>query len=126
MSPMARLATASGLMMARVRWMVFIRFQFSVASFQFLSFAHSRAQGGNHGVADSGGRIRDANASRLQRFDLLGRRAVAAGDDGSGVPHASSWRRSLSGDESHHWLTHVLTDILGGSFFGVAANFADE
>src|SRR5208337_4380741 len=53
-------------------------------------------------------------------------RTLAAADDGAGVSHAASGRRSCAGDESRHRLFAVHFDPIGGFFLGAAANLADH
>src|ERR1700719_3494966 len=52
--------------------------------------------------------------------------ALPAGDDGSGVAHTAARGRGLSGDEADHLFFHIGFDPGGGSFFSVAADFADQ
>ena len=52
--------------------------------------------------------------------------ALASADDGAGVAHAAAGRRGLAGDETDHRFFYVGFNPLGGGFFGVAANFADQ
>src|SRR3954451_25366089 len=52
--------------------------------------------------AHLGRRARDLDARRLERGDLLRRRALAAGDDGAGVAHALARRGPLAGNERGH------------------------
>ena len=61
-----------------------------------------------------------------QRLHLFGGRALASGDDRSGVAHAASRRRGLSGDEANHRLLDMLFHILRRSLFRCAADFADQ
>ena len=55
---------------------------------------------------------------------LVGRGSLAAGDDGSGMAHASARWRRLPGDEAHDRLLDVRLYIGSRDFFGRASNFA--
>ncbi len=61
-----------------------------------------------------------------ERLHLVGRGALAAGDNRPGVAHAPPRRRGLAGDESDDRLLDVRLDIGGSSFFRRAADFADQ
>ena len=76
--------------------------------------------------ADSGGGLHHVDTGLCQRFHLVGRSALAAGDNGPGVTHAPPGRRGLAGDESDDGLLHVRLYIGGGGFFGRASDFADQ
>src|SRR5689334_15024028 len=127
MSPVACLATASGLMMARVRCWVFMISRWSLVVGRWsdgadTAFLHCIEQG----FPDQRRRLHYGDARGFERLHLLGRRAVTAGNDRTGVAHAASRRRGLAGDEGDHRLLHVLFDVLGGLLLGVAADLADH
>src|SRR5690606_21343011 len=69
---------------------------------------------------------RDRDARGLHGADLVRGRALAAGDDRPGVPHALARRRRAARDEADHRLGDVLLDVGGGSLLGVAADLADH
>ena len=48
----------------------------------------------------SAGLLTTCTPALVERLHLLGRRALAAGDDGAGVPHAPAGRRRLAGNEA--------------------------
>src|SRR4029079_10739406 len=52
------------------------------------------------GDAELRRRLDDVDAGGAHRLHLLGRRALAAGDDGAGVTHAAAGRRRAAGDEA--------------------------
>ena len=60
---------------------------------------HSRQR-----CADLGGRDDDMDSRLGHGLHLVGRRALPAADDGSGVAHAAAGRRGLPGDEADHRL----------------------
>src|ERR1019366_7925183 len=71
------------------------------------------------------GRIaRHFDAAGLHHGQLLLRRALAAGDDRAGVPHALACWRGDARDESYHRLLHVVLHPQRGSLFVRAANLA--
>ena len=72
------------------------------------------------------GAFDDVDAGGGESLHLVGRGALASGDDRSGVAHATARRRGLPGDEADDRLLHVLLDVRGGGLFGGAADFADE
>src|SRR5579875_1270517 len=84
------------------------------------------AEDAGDGFADFRGRLHDVDAGGGEGLHLFGGGALSARDDGSGVAHAAARRRGLAGDEADDRLLHVVFDILGGSFFGGTADFADE
>src|SRR3954464_14652219 len=135
MSPVAFFATASGLMIAKVRWSVFILLSLyksrSLArrlgmTTKQLSAHCAFSERLHERLADHGWRFRDADACSLKRFDLFSRSAMPAGDDRAGVSHAAARRRGLSRDECHHRLLHMLLHVFGRSFFVGAADLADH
>src|SRR5215831_10058216 len=91
--------TASGLMMASVRWLM-------------------RSSSGSDDVRDRrahvGGALHERRTRGLERLHLLGSRSLAAGDDGAGVAHAAPGRRCLATDERDDRLSHVCLDVRGG------------
>src|SRR5437763_7653575 len=89
-SPEACLATASGLMMARVRCNVFI-FYFGHRKKiggrplkRAAASSGSRSHDGEHCFADLSRRLHHANAGGLQSLHFFSGGAVPAGDDGAG------------------------------------------
>src|SRR5271170_5239856 len=66
------------------------------------------------------------NPRLRQRLHLVGSRALASGDDGSGMAHTSPGRRGLSGDETDDWLLHMFFDVGGSGLFGRASDLADQ
>src|SRR4029079_512829 len=52
--------------------------------------------------------------------------ALAARDDGAGVPHAAPWRRGLAADEAHDRLGDVGPDERRRFLLGGAADLADQ
>src|SRR5664279_1109228 len=139
MSPTAFFFTASGLMMVSVRCSVFIsqvsglRCQRSVKPINSLCggadgglLLNFHTQCGRERFSDVGWRLRNFEAGFFHGCNLLGRRALAAGDDRAGVAHAASGRRSLSGDKTHDRLLHVRLDKLRSDLFRVATDLADH
>ena len=81
----------------------------------------------DHGLADVGDGVRDGNACRVERCDLIRRRALAAGDDGAGMAHALARRRLTSCDKGGDRLVrHVLLDPLCRVLLGRAADLTDD
>src|SRR3984957_4040682 len=66
------------------------------------------------------------NSRRSHGFVLLRGCTCATADDRSRVAHAATWRRGLPGNQSHDGFVHVVFDVSGSLFFGVAADFADH
>src|SRR5207237_4111386 len=87
-SPASPRSTASGLVIANVR--------------SAKDFPHLRAP--------VSGTLDHVHTRLRQRFHLLRRGALTAGDDRARVPHSSSWRRGLAGDEADDGLAEVLLD----------------
>src|SRR5690606_18353534 len=83
-------------------------------------------QRGLHGGANVRGCGCHRDARSLERLDLVLGFALAAGDDGAGVAHATSRGRGAPGDEARHGLLDVLADELCGLFFGRAADLTDH
>src|SRR5262249_58945254 len=79
-------ATASGLMMVRVRSMAMAP----------LALAEHARDGGAH----VGGTLDGGDAGRFHRLHLLGGGAFAARDDRARVAHAAARRRGLAADEA--------------------------
>mmetsp|Transcript_70038 Transcript_70038/g.200722 ORF Transcript_70038/g.200722 Transcript_70038/m.200722 type:complete len:230 (-) Transcript_70038:437-1126(-) len=81
-----------------------------------------------HGLQHRGtqlrGALRDVDAGRLQRLDLVLGTALAACDDGARVAHASAWRRGDAGDEGDHRLVGLVVGLqpLGRILLGASAN----
>src|SRR6185295_12220506 len=105
--PDTPLATASGLMMVRVRWTAIAE-----GSLPFL------AEHAGHGGAHVGRALDGGDASRFHGRHLLGRGPLAAGDDRAGVAHAAARRGGLTADEADHRLGDVGLDEGGGLFLG--------
>ena len=81
----------------------------------------------DHGLADVGDGVRDGDACRVERRDFVRRRALAAGDDGTGMAHALARRRLTPCDEGGDGLVrHVLLDPLRRVLFGRAADLTDD
>mmetsp|Transcript_70039 Transcript_70039/g.200728 ORF Transcript_70039/g.200728 Transcript_70039/m.200728 type:complete len:230 (-) Transcript_70039:437-1126(-) len=85
-----------------------------------------------HGLQHRGtqlrGALRDVDAGRLQRLDLVLGTALAACDDGARVAHASAWRRGDAGDEGDHRLVGLVVGLqpLGSVLLGASANLTDH
>ncbi len=77
----------------------------------------------HHFFSNLSGSLNHMNACCLQGCHLFRGGAVASGDDRSGVTHASSWRRGLSGNETDDRLVHVGFGKLSSLFFRVPADF---
>src|SRR6185503_3002679 len=112
--------TASGLMMVRVRSSAIV-----VLSRWGERSAPASDHAGDRG-AHVGRALHGGDAGSLHRAHLLGRRALAARDDGAGVPHAAPWRRRLSADEAHDGLGDVGPDERRRFLLGGAADLADQ
>src|SRR5438445_1807778 len=84
------------------------------------------AQRGGYSLADIGRTPHAANSRRGHDFVFFFRRARAAADDGAGMTHAASGRRSLSGDEANHRLAHASPNEFRGLLLGIAADLADH
>src|SRR5260370_17431419 len=68
---------------------------------------HSYSQRGRERFADLGWRFCDFEASSFHGCNLLGRCALAAGGDRTGVTHSASGRRCLPRDKSDDRLLHL-------------------
>src|SRR5690606_29472918 len=66
------------------------------------------------------------DARGFHRRELALRRALAARGDRTGVAHALAGRGRGAGDEADDRLLHVVLDVLGTGFLGVAADLADH
>ncbi len=77
-----------------------------------------------HRLAEIGRRLHGACAGLVERAELVGRRALAARDDGAGMAHALARRRRDAGDVGHHGLGHVPADEIGRGFLIGAADLA--
>src|SRR5829696_6125029 len=105
--PITFLATASGLMIEKVR---------SIAMTWVLQTAgvpRSLQQLGE-GLAHLGGRRRHRDTGGLEGRDLGLGVALATRDDRAGVAHALARRRGDAGDERRDRLLDVVLDELGG------------
>src|ERR1700716_698030 len=80
--PATPLATASGLMMVRVRWT-------AIADGALPFLAHHAGDGRAH----VGGAVDGGDAGGFHRSHLPARRSLASGDNGAGVAHATAGRR---------------------------------
>src|SRR5207237_2413599 len=67
-----------------------------------------------HGGTELGGRFHRANARRLEGRVLVGRGALAARDDGPGVPHALASRMGYAGDMGDPWLADHIAYVSYG------------
>src|SRR5579875_1813784 len=66
-------------------------------------------------------RLHRGDARLLQSSELGRRRALAAGDDRTGMAHALAGRSRGTRDERHHWLLDVFANELSGFFLGATA-----
>src|SRR4051794_20095118 len=108
-APALPAATASGLMIANVRSILFSCFE---QSLHF--FAHDRRC------------LTHRDAGRFHCGNLVRSFAGTAGDNSARVTHAPSWRCGLSGDESDNRLLHIGLDVLRGGLFRTAADLANH
>src|SRR5258708_12341872 len=83
--PATPLATASGLMMVRVRWT-------GIADGSLPFLAHHAGDGRAH----VGGALDGGDAGGFHRGHLLCRRPFTSRDDGAGLPHPTATRRPLA------------------------------
>src|SRR5262245_56649721 len=100
--PATRFSTPSGFTIASV-----------LSSMSSLTFACGLA--GQHaldGLPDRGGGVDDVEPRLGERYHLLDRRPLPAGDDRAGMSHPASRGRGPSGDERDHGLPHVPPDEL--------------
>src|SRR5688500_4497397 len=116
MPPMPFLATASGLMMPKVRSM----------AMDTSLFLRNLAQERRLRLAEIGRGGRYGDARLAQRRDLVLGAALATADDGARVAHAAAGRRGDAGDERRERLLHVLLGEGRGVLLGVAADLADH
>src|SRR5690606_35973620 len=75
-------------------------------------------------AAELRGRAHRRHAGGVQRPVLVFGRALAARDDGTGVPHALPGRRGDAGDVGDDRLRHLGSDVLGGRFLVAPADLA--
>ena len=73
-----------------------------------------------------GNRIRHFDACRVQCFNLVISRSLAAADDGARMTHAFAGRRLTAADEPDNRFLHVGFDPLRRLFFRRTANLADH
>src|SRR5271168_525470 len=73
-----------------------------------------------------GGRRAHRDARFLHRLHLVFRSSRSARDNRARVTHAASRRRSLPGDETHHWLLDMGFDVFGGRLLRAPADLADH
>src|SRR6185436_13043306 len=76
--------------------------------------------------ADLRGCLEYRHAGALERRHLFRGGPLAAGDDRSRVPHATTRRRGLTGDESDDRLLHLALGVQRRLFLGGAADLADQ
>ena len=79
-----------------------------------------------HGGTELGWGLHGANARRLERGVLVRRGALAARDDGPGVPHALARRSGDAGDVGDHGLADELADVMRGGFLIAATDLTHE
>lgn len=81
-----------------------------------------------HGGAEVSGGLHNVHAGSREGGELGGSSALAAGDDGASVAHASAGGSGGAGDETHDGLVGVavLSDPVGGVLLGLAADLADH
>jgi len=79
-----------------------------------------------HRFADERRASGHRDARGLQSSNLVCCGALAAGDDGAGMPHAASGRSRPAADETRHRLSYPFLDELCRIFLGAAADFPDE
>src|SRR5580698_11119945 len=84
------------------------------------------SQESGDGLAELCRRRRDGDVRLAKSGDLLGRRPLAAADDGARVPHPLAGWRGLAGDEGGDRLLHVGLDEAGGLLLGGPADLADH
>src|SRR5262245_38715694 len=84
----------------------------------------------DQGLAEPRGRRRHLDPGGLHGGDLGFGIALAARDDGAGMPHAPAGRRGASGDETHHRLLAAALGLvdqeLSGVLLGGTADLADH
>src|SRR3989442_1086627 len=112
-SPACRAFTASGLMIENVRSVNGLTSALLLERFR-------------HRGPDVRRGLHHPDAGLFHRLHLLGRGALAAGDDGPRVAHAPAGGGGLAGDEAHHRLPHALLHEGGGLLLGVAPDLADH
>jgi len=81
-----------------------------------------------HRSAEVGRGLHNVHAGRGEGSKLGSRRALAAGDNGTSVAHASARRGSGAGDETHHGLVGVavLSNPVGGVLLGLATDLTNH
>src|ERR1700722_6603184 len=81
-------------------------------------------------MAEPSRRRRNLDAGRLHGGDLGVSAALAAGDNGAGMAHATPWRRGAPGDKADHRLLAAALGFvlqkLRGVFFRRAADLTDH
>src|SRR5215213_7663758 len=77
-------------------------------------------------LGDLGGVRRGPDASLPQRLALGLRRALAAGDDGAGVPHGLALGGREASDVGHDRDAHLFPHVLGRELLGVPADLPDH
>src|ERR1019366_9991569 len=121
MSPMCPAATASGLMMVKVRSVAMVlRSEETFNSECFL--IHDLLQRS----ADKRGTFCDRDTGGLERRDLIRRGSFSPGNDRTGMAHATArWRRAAR-DEAYNWLLYMGLHKSRGFFFRQPADFANH
>lgn len=81
-----------------------------------------------HLFAHLGGVSHDVDASSLECRNFVSGAALATSDNGTGVAHATAWRRGLSGNEADSWQVAmvVLTEPVGGFFLCLSTDLTDH
>ena len=77
-------------------------------------------------IGHDGGGFGDGDTGGFEGGDFASGSAFSAGDDGSCVAHAASWRSGSAGDEGGDGFFAMGGDPRGGFFFGFASDFADH
>ncbi len=81
----------------------------------------------DHGLTDVCDGVSDGDAGRVERCNLVGCRALAAGDDRACMTHALARRRLTAGDKRGHRLVlHILLNPLRGILLCGTADLADD
>ena len=81
-----------------------------------------------HRSAEVSRGLHNVHTGRREGGELGGGRALATGDDGTSVTHASARRGSGAGDETHHRLVGVavLSNPVGGVLLGLATDLTNH
>src|SRR6188472_329069 len=73
-----------------------------------------------------GRRLADLDAGSLEGFLLGLGGARGTGNDGASVAHGLAFRSGEAGHVADNRLRDVCLDVVGGTLFGVATDFADH